>query len=80
MPDRPTQFVTESGDDERGAPTGAEPKRGTSRWQKVVAIIGLVVLVLLGMRMFASGGHGPGPGQGQQQKGGHQPPAWVPDH
>lgn len=82
MSDRPMESSAESGDKGSGGRAAPEPKSGTSRWQKVIAIIGLVALVLLGMRMFASGGHGSGqdgPGQ-QQEEGGHQPPAWVPDH
>jgi hypothetical protein len=83
MSDRSVESVAPSGDDENGPPVGGQPRRGTSRWQKVVAIVGLVVLLVLGMRMFASGGHGPGQdttGEQQQEDGGHQPPPWVPDH
>lgn len=46
MSDRPMEVVPES-------------RRGTTRWQVVVAIIGFVLLVILGIRMGASGGHGP---------------------
>jgi hypothetical protein len=70
--------------------TGVEPDRGattgSSRWQKVVGIIGLVVLLVLGIRMFVvGGGHGagqdaPGVNQEQEDGGGHVPPPWVPDH
>lgn len=47
--------------------TGAVPDRGATagmaRWQKVVGMIGLVVVLVLGILMFAGGGlgsHGPG--------------------
>jgi hypothetical protein len=59
--------------------TGVEPGRGatigTSRWQKVVGIIGLVVVLWVGYQMFVAGpglggGGGPGPGQ-------HAPPAEI---
>jgi hypothetical protein len=71
------------------ADTAVEPERraktGTSRWQKVVAIIGLVVLLVLGIRMFVvGGGHGSAPNtpvdNQEQDGGGHEPPPWVPDH
>lgn len=39
---------------------------GTSRWQKVVGIIGLVVLLGPGLGLF-------GPGSGGQGRGGHGP-------
>ena len=66
-----------------------EPITSTSRWQKVVGIIGLVVLLLVGSRMIGAGGnHGPGQNapvenQGQQvdsEDGGHVTPPWVPKH
>jgi hypothetical protein len=62
---------------------------GASRWQKVVGIIGLVVLVGAGIRLFGlvggGGGHVPGgspppaeaPEEGDQtspEEGGHTPP------
>jgi hypothetical protein len=69
---------------ETGVHTDRTPRSRTSRWQKVVAVIGLVVLVVLGVRMFAAGGHGPDQGRQveneQRQGGGHEPPPWVPDH
>jgi hypothetical protein len=51
----------DTGDDageerDRGSTTG------TSRWQKVVGIIGLVVVLLVGIRMFGAVGGGQGPG------------------
>lgn len=71
-----------------GGDTGVEPGRGSTtglaRWQKVVGIIGLVVVLALGVLMFGtgSGGHGPArhapdERQGQQidveDDGGHDP-------
>jgi hypothetical protein len=66
---------------------------GSSRWQKVVGIIGLVVVVLaIGIVLFRvgfAGDHDPGkgtPGGNQEQQTGtdtggeHTPPPWVPDH
>jgi hypothetical protein len=54
-----------------GDDTAVEPGRGattgTSRWQKVVGIIGLVVLLWVGYQMFVAGpglGGGGGPGGG----------------
>ena len=70
MSDRPMEVIPES-------------RRGTTRWQVVVAIIGFVVLLILGMRMGAGGDHGPGqdtPVEEQQEDGGHVPPPGVPDH
>lgn len=46
----------------------------TSRWQMVVGIIGLVVILVLGIRFF-----GPAFG-GTEGGGGHVPPAGVPNH
>ena len=44
--------------------TGVGPDRGVTtgiaRWQKVVGVIGLVVVLGLGIQLFAGGGHGPG--------------------
>jgi len=75
--------------------TSVEPDRsttGVSRWQMVVGIIGLVLILGLGILMFGPGpgGGGRGPGQNapvenQEQQidedgGGHVPPAGVPDH
>jgi hypothetical protein len=77
-----------------GQDTGAGRDRGatgTSRWQKAVGIIGLVVVIVaiavVLFRVSVGGGHDPGAGtQGgnQQQTGGgaggeHTPPPWVPE-
>lgn len=69
--------------------TDAGPERGsgTSRWQKVVGIVGLVLILWLGIQLFGPGG-GPGqhtPAGNQEQQidqdgGGHVPPTGVPDH
>jgi hypothetical protein len=74
-------------DVDAGAAVGPEHRvsGGTSHWQKVVAIIGLLVLLGLGIRMFAIGSaHGSGqnaPVENQEQdSGGHEPPPWAPDH
>jgi hypothetical protein len=65
-----------------GDDTGVEPDReattATSRWQKVVGIIGLVVILGLGALMFRlGGGHAPGqntPDQNREQQiGPHDP-------
>ncbi|MBA3372877.1 MAG: hypothetical protein H0T98_05065 [Euzebyaceae bacterium] len=61
---------------------------GTSRWQMVVGIIGLVLILGLGIRLFGHGGGGPGqntPVESQEQQidqggGGHVPPPGIPDH
>lgn len=49
-----------------GDDPGLEPDRRsttrTSRWQKVVGIIGLVVVLWVGNGIFGPGGGGPGPG------------------
>jgi hypothetical protein len=57
--------------------SGVEPDRksttGTSRWQKVVGIIGIVVVLWVGNDLLdnaldrgpGGGGGGPGPGQGE---------------
>jgi hypothetical protein len=71
---------------ERGERTGA------SRWQRVVGIIGLIVVVLaigiLVFRLGFGGDHDPGGGPrgGNQQQetgtdagGEHTPPPWVPE-
>ena len=75
--------------------TGEGPDPGattsTSRWQKVVGAVGLVVVVWVGSEVYESvtgdfgggGGHGPGqnaPVENQDQEtetdgGGHRPPA-----
>ena len=62
--------------DDNGADTGVEPDRksttSTSRWQKVVGIIGIVVVLWVGNDLLNNvldrgpgGGGGPGPGQGE---------------
>ncbi len=75
--------------DDAGVEPHGESASGTSRWQKVVGTIGLLVLLALGVRMFgAAGGHGSGdqgPGGQQEQDdtddgGGHVPPPAIPDH
>lgn len=47
-----------------GDDTGAEPDRGTTTglapWQKVVGIVGLIVVALVAFMLLAGGGHGPG--------------------
>lgn len=86
----------DTGDDtgagpDRGSTTGtSRPRTVVTTWQKVVGIIGLLVLLALGARMFgAGGGHGPGqntPVENQEQEidtedgGGHVPPPGVSDH
>ncbi len=68
-----------------------EPAKRSSRWQILIGIIGLIVVVWIGLQMFGGGEHGPGrhaPGGGQTQTeapadpagdapddGGHAPPA-----
>jgi hypothetical protein len=91
MADRPrsTDSTPDPGDDTSAGP-GREPKPGTSRWQKVVGILGLVVVLWVGNGTyetltgdFGDGGHGPGenvPVENQDQEpdtddtGGHTPP------
>lgn len=83
MADRPRNADT-------GEDTGEESDQasttGTSRWQKVVGIIGIVVILLVVVLRFGVGGeHGPGrhdprgdtPGveDGARPEGGHAPPA-----
>lgn len=73
-----------------GGGANPEPITGTSRWQKVVGVIGLLVLLLVGSRILGAGGnHGPGGGMrgddqeqtgGTERGGGHVPPPWVPKH
>jgi hypothetical protein len=71
--------------------SGRESKPGISRWQKVVGILGLVVVLWVGNGLyetltgdFGDGGHGPGqnaPVENQDQepdtddRDGHTPPA-----
>ena len=72
-PDNP-----DAGDDARVAPDHrATP--GTSRWQRVVGIIGLLVILWVGNRMLGTFlGRGPGPGgHGPGQEG---PPAEMQEH
>lgn len=62
-------------DPPRNTDTGVEPHStvttGTSRWQKVVGIIGLLVVLWIGNQMVGQlTGSGPGPGQ-------HAPPAEI---
>lgn len=72
--------------------TSASPDFGstTGRWQKVVGIIGLVVLLAVGARMVGTigGGGGTGPGghgpsvtePATEDGGGHTPPSGIPEH
>lgn len=48
---------------------------GMARWQKVVGIIGLVVVLGLGVGMLGSGRGGQCPGGQGGPAGGHAPPA-----
>lgn len=48
---------------------------GMARWQRVVGIIGLAVVLGLGVLMFGPGGGGQGPGGEAPPAGGHAPPA-----
>jgi hypothetical protein len=50
------------------------PTTGTSRWQKVVGIIGLVVVLGVGIKIFGGGG-----GPGGHDPGGNTPPAVTED-
>ncbi|MGH2532060.1 MAG: hypothetical protein ACRDJW_07100 [Thermomicrobiales bacterium] len=67
--------------------TGVGPDRGattgTSRWQKMVGIIGIVVVLWVGNRMYDTvfgAGPGPGgPGSMQHTGGGDTPPSGVMD-
>lgn len=78
MADLSTNVVVDP-KDESGVET--ERRSGMSRTQKVIAIIGIAVLAVLGIRMFAGGDHGPGQDTRQEQDGGgHVPPPGVPDH
>lgn len=73
MADRPRDSGT---GDETGSGTPREPSPGAAGWQKVLWILGTVVLVGLAILLIA-GDHGPGrhaPGGVQQQQ--EQP---VPD-
>lgn len=36
------------------------PKRGTSRWQLAIGILGVVLVVWLALQTFGGGEHGPG--------------------
>lgn len=83
MDDRSTDLTPDQNKDDELEVKDGQPMGGISRWQLVVGIIGLVLLLLLGAKTFGAGGdHGPGqnaPGQ-EQDGGGHEPPSWVPDH
>jgi hypothetical protein len=59
-----TGKITDEGPDRRST-------TGTSRWQKVVGIIGLVVVLGPGLGIF-------GPGSGGQGPGGHGPAGDTP--
>jgi hypothetical protein len=85
----PTRSPYPDAGEDIGEGADREPITRTSRWQKVVGIIGLVVLLLVGSRMIGAGGnHRPGQDTGvenQEQRvdsedGGHVPPPWVPKH
>lgn len=89
MADRPPYPDT---DEDTGVGGDGGGTIGTSRWQKVVGIIGLLVVVLaIGLLLFRlgfGGDHDPGrgtPGGNQEQQTGtdaggeHTPPPWVPE-
>jgi hypothetical protein len=76
--------------DGEGPEQSARPAAGTSRWQKVVGTLGLVVLLWVGRGLYGTvtgdvaggGGHGPAPSAPAQTDepetdgpGGHVPPA-----
>jgi hypothetical protein len=79
---------TPGASDDPSEESGREPKPGTSRWQKVVGVLGLVVVLWVGSGAYETltveGGdprHGPGqnaPVENQDQEpddgGGHTPP------
>lgn len=69
--------------DATGVEPDGGPTTGIARWQKVVGIIGLVVVLGLGVLMFGpgGGGHGPSPSapggdtSGVEAPAGEAPPA-----
>jgi len=82
MADPPTTHDT---DEDTGDESQREPSAGTSRWQKAVGIVGVVVVVWVVSRLLGAGGgeHGPGrhlPGsrgpivEASAGEGGHAPP------
>ena len=46
--------------EDAGGESPRGPTSGSARWQKVVGIIGFVVVVVLAIMLFAGGGHRPG--------------------
>ncbi len=86
----PRTFRTPDAREDTGVGPGRESITGTSRWQKVVGIIGLVVLLAFAILRFGLGGGGNGPSQdtraeNQEQQvdaeggGEHEAPPWVPE-
>lgn len=73
MADPPRHPDTE---DDTGVESDRGATTGTSRWQKVVGIIGLLVVLWIGNQMVGQlTGSGPGPGGGDPGPGQHAPPA-----
>jgi hypothetical protein len=59
-----------------GVESGRGPIAGASRWQKVIGIIGLLVILWVGNRMLSTLlGRGHGPGGMRHGPGQHAPPA-----
>jgi len=60
-------------DDAPGARPDRRSTRKTPRWLNVFGIIALVLILLLGVWLLASGGHGPGRHMPSGDAGGHAP-------